>query len=319
MVKKAYSIDEQIDLLSKRGMEFDNIPKAKEILADIGYYRFGFFSFPFEKSYPNKINRTHEVVPGTTFKQVHDLYVFDSQLRFILTKALTRIEVNIRTRITYKGSMYYINDPWWFCNSSYIKAGYLNKFDREVYDAVRKNPAIQEHHKKHNRDKYAPAWKTMEFMTLGNIAFLYEAIKDQNLKKEAKTNDNLEIFKQTKTWLDKYFNKEKPNIDDLKLKLEGTPFQIKVWNVLKKVHYGQTVTYGFVAQKINSKTSARAVGGAIGHNPIPIIIPCHRVVGTNNNLTGFTGGIDVKIKLLKLEGINTTKYKIPKGEKNAKM
>lgn len=171
-------------MLSKRGMEFDNIPKAKEILADIGYYRFGFFSFPFEKSYPNKINRTHEVVPGTTFKQVHDLYVFDSQLRFILTKALTRIEVNIRTRITYKGSMYYINDPWWFCNSSYIKAGYLNKFDREVYDAVRKNPAIQEHHKKHNRDKYAPAWKTMEFMTLGNIAFLYEAIKDQNLKKE---------------------------------------------------------------------------------------------------------------------------------------
>ena len=79
----------------------------------------------------------------------------------------------------------------------------------------------------------------------------------QNLKKEAKTNDNLEIFKQTKTWLDKYFNKEKTNIDDLKLKLEGTPFQIKVWNVLKKVPYGQTVTYGFVAQKINSKTSAK--------------------------------------------------------------
>ena len=141
----------------------------------------------------------------------------------------------------------------------------------------------------------------------------------QNIKKDAKTNDNLEIFKQTKTWLDKYFNKEKPNIDDLKLKLEGTPFQIKVWNVLKKVHYGQTVTYGFVAQKINSKTSARAVGGAIGHNPIPIVIPCHRVVGTNNNLTGFTGGIDVKIKLLKLEGLDITKYKIPKGEKYAKM
>lgn len=141
----------------------------------------------------------------------------------------------------------------------------------------------------------------------------------QNIKKEAKTNDNLEIFKQTKIWLDKYFNKEKPNIDDLKLKLEGTPFQIKVWNALKTISYGQTVTYGFVAQKINSKTSARAVGGAIGHNPIPIVIPCHRVVGTNNNLTGFTGGIDVKIKLLKLEGLDITKYKIPKGEKYAKM
>ena len=141
----------------------------------------------------------------------------------------------------------------------------------------------------------------------------------QNIKKEAKTNDNLEIFKQTKIWLDKYFNKEKPNIDDLKLKLEGTPFQIKVWNALKTISYGQTVTYGFVAQKVNSKTSARAVGGAIGHNPIPIVIPCHRVVGTNNNLTGFTGGIDVKIKLLKLEGLDITKYKIPKGEKYAKM
>ena len=141
----------------------------------------------------------------------------------------------------------------------------------------------------------------------------------QNIKKEAKTNDNLEIFKQTKIWLDKYFNKEKPNIDNLKLKLEGTPFQIKVWNALKTISYGQTVTYGFVAQKINSKTSARAVGGAIGHNPIPIIIPCHRVVGTDNNLTGFTGGIDVKIKLLKLEGLDITKYKIPKGEKYAKM
>lgn len=141
----------------------------------------------------------------------------------------------------------------------------------------------------------------------------------QNIKKDAKTNDNIEIFKQTKTWLDKYFNKEKPNIDNLKLKLEGTPFQIKVWNALKNISYGQTVTYGFVAQKINSKTSARAVGGAIGHNPIPIIIPCHRVVGTNNNLTGFTGGIDVKIKLLKLEGLDITKYKIPKGEKYAKM
>ena len=184
MTKKAYSIDEQISLLAKRGMEFDNISKAKEILADIGYYHFGFFSFPFEKSYPSKTNRTHEVVPGTTFRQVHDLYVFDSRLRFIHTKAIARIETNIRTRITCMGSMYYIDDPWWFCNPSYIKPNYLAKFDKEVYAAVKKNPVIQEHHKKHNKDKYAPAWKTMEFMTLGNIVFLFEAIKDQSLKKD---------------------------------------------------------------------------------------------------------------------------------------
>lgn len=165
-------------------MEFDNISKAEEILGDIGYYRFGFFSFPFEKTYPKKYNRTHEFVTGTTFKQVHDLYVFDSQLRFILTKALTRIEINIRTRLTLIGSLHFIYDPWWFCNPSYVKRSFISKFDREVYSAVKKNPAIEEHHKKHTNDKYAPAWKTMEFMTLGNIVFLFEAIKDDSLKKE---------------------------------------------------------------------------------------------------------------------------------------
>ena len=105
--KKAITIREQIELLKKRGMEFDNIPKAEEILGDIGYYRLGFFSFPFEKNYPKKSNRTHELVPGTSFKQVYELYVFDSQLRFILTKALSRIEINIRTRLTLMGSLQY--------------------------------------------------------------------------------------------------------------------------------------------------------------------------------------------------------------------
>lgn len=180
--KRALTIKEQIDLLAKRGMVFDNIPKAEEILGDIGYYRFGFFSFPFEKSYPNKFNRTHELIPGTSFKEVHDLYKFDSQLRFILTKALTRIEINIRTRLTLTGSLHFISDPWWFCNPSYVNKNFISQFDREVYSAVKKNPAILEHHKKYTKDKYAPAWKTMEFMTLGNIVFLFEAIKDHNLK-----------------------------------------------------------------------------------------------------------------------------------------
>jgi abortive infection bacteriophage resistance protein len=181
--KRAYTVKEQVKLLASRGMEFDNIPKAEEILSDIGYYRFGFFSFPFETTYPKKVNRTHEFVPGTTFRQVHDLYMFDSGLRFLLTKALTRIEINIRTRITLMGSLHFISDPWWFCNPKYVNRGFLSKFDREVYSAVKKNPAIEEHHKKHPQDKYAPAWKTLEFMTLGNIVFLYEAIKDESLKK----------------------------------------------------------------------------------------------------------------------------------------
>ena len=153
---------------------------------------------------------------------------------------------------------------------------------------------------------------TLNYILFENDRF-YENLKAKAIEKD------LKIFTQTKLWLDKYFKGQNPNINELNINPKGTIFQIKVWNILKKVPYGQTVTYGFVAKKINSKTSARAVGGAIGHNPIPIIIPCHRVVGTNNNLTGFTGGIDVKIKLLKLEGLDITKYKIPKGEKYAKM
>lgn len=182
MDKKALTPSEQISILESRGMIFDNKAKAEEILSDIGYYRFGFFSFPFEKTYPNKTKRTHELKAGTTFKQVYDLYAFDSQLRFILTKALTRIEINIRTRLTLMGSLHYISDPCWFCNPSYINTSFISKFNREVYSAVKKNPAIQEHHKNHPNDKYAPAWKTMEFMTLGNVLFLYEAIKDEELK-----------------------------------------------------------------------------------------------------------------------------------------
>ncbi len=121
-------------------------------------------------------------MPGTSFKQVYDLYEFDSRLRFLLIKALTRIEINIRTRLTLVGSLHFIDDPWWFCNPSYVSRGFISKFDREVYSAVVKNPVIQEHRKKHPKDKYAPAWKTMEFMTLGNIVFLFEVIKDQTLK-----------------------------------------------------------------------------------------------------------------------------------------
>ncbi len=184
MSKRAFTLNEQIKILSERGMCFDNIPKAKEILGDIGYYRFGFFSFPFEKSYPKKVNRTHELVKGTTFKQVYELYSFDTALRFILTKALTRIEINVRTRITHLGSLKFLEDPWWFCNPKFMKKNFLKNFDREVYESVKKNPVIQDHHANHPKDKYAPAWKTMEFMTLGNIIFLFEAIKDENLKKE---------------------------------------------------------------------------------------------------------------------------------------
>ena len=102
------------------------------------------------------------------------------------------------------------------------------------------------------------------------------------------------------------------------IRLIGTDFRVRVWQALLDIPYGKLVTYGDLAKKIykddtNKSLGARAIGGAVGHNPIPVIVPCHRVIGANNNLTGYTGGIDVKVKLLNLEGIDTAQYKLPKA------
>lgn len=108
------------------------------------------------------------------------------------------------------------------------------------------------------------------------------------------------IINAAHKWLDEYFAGEYPHTA-IEVKLEGTDFQVKVWNVLLNIPYGRTATYSDIAQAIDCK-SARAVGNAIGKNPISIIVPCHRVIGTNGKLTGYAGGIDAKSALLKLEG-----------------
>ena len=125
--------------------------------------------------------------------------------------------------------------------------------------------------------------------------------------KEYQYNDNLEIFKKTKKWLDMYFSGKVPNIN-IPIKLEGTKFRINVWNKLLDIPYGKTVTYKNIADEIAKeknikKMSAQAVGGAVGHNLIAIIVPCHRVVGTDGSLVGYGGGINIKRKLLEIEKI----------------
>ena len=127
-----------------------------------------------------------------------------------------------------------------------------------------------------------------------------------SIKSELKEQPDLEIFTKTTNWLDRYFKNKKPGISEIPLAPNGTTFQKAVWEILCKIPYGKTTTYGEIAQEIAKqkglkKMSAQAVGGAVGHNPISIIIPCHRVIGSNGNLTGYAGGIDKKIKLLKLE------------------
>ncbi|MGF6907276.1 methylated-DNA--[protein]-cysteine S-methyltransferase [Fusobacterium sp. PH5-44] len=128
--------------------------------------------------------------------------------------------------------------------------------------------------------------------------------------------ENLDIFNISKKWLDKYFEQQKPKIADLPLNPHGSQFRQFVWDALCNIPYGQITTYGdigkIVAKKMGrSSMSGQAIGGAVGHNPISIIIPCHRVVGANGSLTGYAGGIDRKIKLLELEGIDVSQFTIP--------
>ena len=129
---------------------------------------------------------------------------------------------------------------------------------------------------------------------------------EETLGTDATPRDDLPIFIKTKNWLDRYFYGENPQISELKLSPRGNEFRHEVWSILCEIPYGETTTYGEIAQQIAQvrglkKMSAQAVGGAVGHNPISIIIPCHRVVGKNGQMTGYAGGIDTKIKLLNHE------------------
>lgn len=104
-------------------------------------------------------------------------------------------------------------------------------------------------------------------------------------------------------WLNRYFSVQAPDPAEIPVKLNGTPFQLAVWNILKTIPYGHSVTYGNIARQLSPTMSAQAVGGAVGKNPVSILIPCHRVLGTGGNLTGYAGGLDKKRFLLDLEGI----------------
>lgn len=126
----------------------------------------------------------------------------------------------------------------------------------------------------------------------------------------------LPVFEKAKQWLDVYFLGKEPDFT-VPLHFTGTDFQNDVWKILCAIPYGQTMTYGEIAKKIAAKKglpsmSAQAVGGAVGHNEISIIVPCHRVVGKNGSLTGYAGGIDKKIKLLQLEKVNMESFFTPK-------
>lgn len=168
--------------------------------------------------------------------------------------------------------------------------------------------------------KYTSTYKS----PLGQISMASDGVsltglwfEGQNLEKKGLDKNfeekDLEIFDQTKAWLDQYFKGEEPDFD-LKVSYQVSDFRREVLKILQKIPYGKTLTYGDIAKEIAQKRkiktmSAQAVGTAVGHNPISIIIPCHRVIGAHQGLGGYGGGIERKIKLLNLEGIDTSKLK----------
>ena len=136
------------------------------------------------------------------------------------------------------------------------------------------------------------------------------------MPKDIIEKDDFPILQEGLTWLDDYFSGKKPKLSRLPLAPIGGEFKQQVWKILTEIPYGELTTYGNIAKEVakrmgKDRMSAQAVGGAVGHNPISIIIPCHRVVGSNGSLTGYAGGIEKKIKLLKHEGTDLTELFVP--------
>lgn len=129
------------------------------------------------------------------------------------------------------------------------------------------------------------------------------------LKGECREDGSLPVFSAAASWLSRYFAGERPVPGELSLWPEGSPFQQEIWKLLCEIPYGQVTTYGALAKEAalrlgRERMSGQAAGGAVGHNPISIIIPCHRVVGADGSLTGYAGGISKKVWLLEHEGVD---------------
>lgn len=138
-----------------------------------------------------------------------------------------------------------------------------------------------------------------------------------SLREEPRERKATPVLRQAEQWLDRYFAGGKPAVRELPLAPIGSEFRKEVWQILCGIPYGETITYGEISQKLAARRglermSAQAVGGAVGHNPISIIIPCHRVVGSNGSLTGYAGGLQKKIRLLTHEGVDMGRLFVPK-------
>ena len=145
----------------------------------------------------------------------------------------------------------------------------------------------------------------------------YDKESQHALNEEIIDNPNMPPLISGKKWIDDYFSLKRPDINELSLAPIGGEFQQIVWNIVAQIPYGDTITYGDIAKETakrmgKSVMSAQAIGRAVRSNPIPIIIPCHRVMGANGNLTGYYYGLETKVRLLRHEGVDISNFHYPK-------
>lgn len=183
-MKKATTIEEQIAKLKERGMSISDNRHASELLLDIGYYRLGFYWFPMEKSYPSKERRNHDFKMGASFDKSVRLYEFDNELRNILSFYIYDLEVNLRTKVVYYVSNRYKDNPVWFSDNAVVMQPFIDQLKKKYTDEIRNNDVISRHHAKHPDHEYAPAWKTLEYISFGDLIRLIDNLKSEALRKD---------------------------------------------------------------------------------------------------------------------------------------
>jgi len=176
----ATNTSDQIQRLKDRGMIMDcDDAKVKEILLDIGYYRLGFYWNPFE------INKNHDFHRDTKFSNAVTLYYLDVDLRNLLLKYINRIEINFRTKLVYYVSNKYKHSPTWFIDPKVISNDFIAEIGKHYNPKfIKNNKTIQQHHKNNINDKYAPAWKTLEFFTFGAILKIFKSLNNSSIKEK---------------------------------------------------------------------------------------------------------------------------------------
>lgn len=183
-MKTATTIEEQIARLRERGMSISDTKRASEILLDLGYYRLGFYWFPMEKSYPQKNKRNHLFKADASFDKCVRLYEFDKELRSILSFYLHDIEVNLRTKVIYHVSNVYKDNPFWFVDNDVVMQSFINSFVVKYHDEIKKNDVISRHHANHSDHDFAPAWKTLEYISFGDLIRLIDNLKYSETRKK---------------------------------------------------------------------------------------------------------------------------------------